>query len=523
MTKKSQIPYIFAAALMELIGLGIIIPLNPYMARDFGADALQIGLLMSVYSVIQLIVSPFWGKMSDQWGRRPILLLSLFFTAVSYVWFALAPHLIHLFLSRALAGAFGVTVSTSFACISDQTSSQSRSKSIALIGAAFGLGFIIGPALGGVLGSFQYGLRTSALGAGAFALTGFLLAFFKIKESRTQHPPKTSPKKSLLFPYEFIKTTKSFELKTILIIFFILSLSLTLVEAPLFLLMKDVFHWPQSLSSLGFAYIGLILALTQGFFVRYWIPYLGESKINQAGFALLALGLLGVCFQELRAVGAGVTLLSLGFGLSYTCLTGGVSLLTKKSHQGGVLGVHQSLSSLARILGPALGGWMYRDLGFQAPFLTAGGLAVLGFGLSCIFKKAIPNKGKTSMHQKLNAAQKMTSKEHLEDLEYIKINAFQLNNLIQNKILFSFFYLKDSKNPALESKAEGLAVLSQAEKVDPDSVLNMNFSSARPVVLICRNGAVSQKQTLKLLKKWNNIFYVEDGWQGLQENKKQME
>ena len=504
---SSQISYVFIVALMELIGLGMIIPLSPYMARSFGADDLQVGLLMSIYSIVQCIGAPLWGKWSDRWGRKPVLLVSLFFTGVSYLWFAFAPNLVHLFFSRALAGAFGVTVSTSFAFISDRTSVQQRSKNMALVGAAFGLGFVIGPALGGVLGSLEQGLSLVAVGSACVVFMGFLFALFVLKDSdRPLH--SAVEKYSGLFSSHFRKALKQPALMKVLLIFFILSLSLTLIEAPLFLLMKDQFHWPQSLSSLGFAYIGFILALTQGFFVRYWIPYWGEKQINQVGFALLACGLFGVCFDDLRAVGMAVTLLSLGFGLSYTCLTGGVSLLAQKTEQGGALGVHQSLSSLSRILGPALGGWIYRDVSHYAPFVVAGVFAGGGLLLSYLLRKSIPDSGKTTTVQ--------------GDLNYAEMNWFQLNNLIQNQIPFSFFYLekdlidnKKNQESVFSQKNWTLQqILAQAQSINPQALLEQSMSSEKPIVLICEDGIVSQKQALKLLKKWTNVFYIKDGVQG---------
>jgi len=204
-----QIYFVFIVVLMELIGLGMIIPLSPYKAREFLADDLQVGLLMSVYSLIQCISSPLLGKLSDVIGRKPILLLGLFFTSLSYLWFALASDLTGLFLSRVLAGAFGVSVSTSFAYISDQSSTQNRSKNMGLIGAAFGLGFVIGPALAGLLGRAQS--SQVALGASLIVFIGFLLALFFVKEShRKVSSPSPSPSRfifSQIFSYQILKSS----------------------------------------------------------------------------------------------------------------------------------------------------------------------------------------------------------------------------------------------------------------------------------------------------------------------------
>ncbi len=489
MKNSSQITWVFLAVLMELSALGMMIPVIPYMARHYGADALQVGLLMSIYSAVQCLVSPFWGRWSDRIGRRPVLLLSIICTSLSYLWFYLSPSLLHLFLSRAFAGAVGVSVSTSFAFISDLTERDNRSKNMALVGAAFGLGFVIGPLLGGVLASYNQGIV--ALGASIFCLLGLLAAIFKIKESYS----KISDKPETSYLHRFSIALKDSSMRKLLFLFFILSIGLTLVEAPLFLLMKDQFDWPQSLSSLGFAYIGFILALTQGFFVRSWIPVFGEKKVNLWGLILLALGLFGLCIPDLRGVAFAVTLLALGFGCSYTCLTGMISLLTKKTHQGGVLGVHQSVSSISRILGPALGGWMYGKWGSQVLFLFAGSVVIIGFVFSLLFRRWLPNASQESKETPLE--------------DYGVIQSFQLDNLIQNRVPFSLFYLSQKGNfQGMSSSVQNLLKLSQTVK--EEDLLKRALDS-NPVVLMCEDGKLSRKLSLKLLKKWTNVFYLEGG------------
>ncbi len=474
---------------MELSALGMIIPVIPYTARHYGASALEVGLLMSIYSAVQSLASPFWGRYSDHAGRRPVLLLSMVCTSISYIWFYFSPSLLHLFLSRAFAGAVGASVSTSFAFISDLTEKESRSKNMALIGAAFGLGFVIGPLLGGVLAG-SYGQGSPSLGASAVCLLGFLAAVFKVKESY----PTAFPKKRNSYLNRFYTAFKSPSLGKLLFLFFILSIGLTLVEAPLFLLMKDQFHWSQSMSSLGFAYIGFILALTQGVFVRSWVPIFGEKKINLWGLIVLASGLFGLCIPDLRGVAFSVTLLALGFACSYTCLTGMISLLAKKTHQGGVLGIHQSVSSISRILGPALGGWIYGRWGSQVLFFFAGAVVVIGVALSLLFRKWLPDVLKKSA-------------DKLED--YGAVQSFQLDNLVQNQVPFSLFYLsQNSHSQSMSPAVQNLLKLGRSIKEKDLLKLSLN---SHPVVLICEDGCLSRNLSLKLLKKWTNVFYLEGG------------
>lgn len=507
---------------MELIALGMMIPLIPYTARSFGADDLQIGLLMSIYSILQCVSSPLLGQWSDRKGKKITLILSLFFTSVSYLWFAFAPNLTHLFLSRALAGAFGVTVPTSFALMSSWTNSKQRSKNMGLIGACFGLGFIIGPALGGGLGLLKFNLpfSTVAIGACLIALIGLSIAYFNIKESRSideSEKKESATDKWVIRTYiTSIKSVlskisialKNNNLRFLLFLFFALSLSLTLIEAPLFLLMKDEFGWSSSMSSFGFAYIGIVLALTQGFLVRYFIPWWGERDILMWNFMIMALGFFGLCFSELRWIAVAVTFMSVGHALCYTCLTGGISLLSKVDHQGKVLGIHQSLASLSRILGPAIGGFLYRDISHKAPFIVAGVVSIFSFLLSLLYKKRIPNAGyiekKTSktVHLKTN-----------QDKEYVEILFEQVKNIIEKRIPCSFVNI--SSQHFLKKNSNIDLLLEKCQNMTKEELLNKDFSSDHPVVIICEDGEESSLLALKLSKKYANVYYVKGGLLGI--------
>ena len=182
---------IFSLVLMEFTAFGMIIPLSPYLARDFGADDLEVGLLMSVYSLAQLVFAPLWGYVSDRIGRRPVILICLIGSSFFYLWFAFANTLSVLFFTRILAGIFGAVMSISMACIADVTGEKSRSKNMGLVGAGIGLGFVIGPFLGGAFGVFgrhlggtpPFGSSFAAFGAFLVCVINFLIAFFLLKET----------------------------------------------------------------------------------------------------------------------------------------------------------------------------------------------------------------------------------------------------------------------------------------------------------------------------------------------------
>ena len=461
---------VFLLVLLEFCAFGMIIPLSPYLAKDFGADDLQVGLLMSVYSLAQLIMAPFWGNLSDHLGRKPVILTCLLGSFLFYLWFALAQDLSTLFLTRILAGAFGGVMPVAMACIADLTEKKNRSKNMGLIGAGIGLGFMIGPFLGGIfsligsqLGSAPpFGSSFSAVGGGIICLLNCLVVLFFFKESFWKALKKISPTKKTgsqalslergLFKKELSLTKKpdsqdttsptalidqtpensvslhsaqlwiSFHrwksilthfknthktrfhaliraikypvLKQVLCMHFFLTLALAGVEASLFLYVRDKLSWSHFPASFGFAYIGLMMIVTQGVLIRKMIPKWGERKVALLGFLLASFGFAGVGLTHwLWFVTLSVTLLCVGYGLASSCLSGAVSLLTTKDQQGGVLGVHQSVFSLGRILGPALGGWFYRDLSPSAPFYVSGFLALLALAVCVHLKSRFPQKG----------------------------------------------------------------------------------------------------------------------------------
>ena len=424
MNKKRSLLIIFLIILTDLIGFGMIIPLSPLLARDFGADGLQVGLLISMYSLTQFLFAPFWGRLSDSLGRKPVLLFGLLGMVFAHIWFAFSTTLIQLFLSRILAGFFGGNVVTATAYISDITQAKNRTKNLGLIGAAFGLGFTIGPVLGGLflflgesLGSAPpFGMSFPSIAAGALSLLNFIAAFVFLKESRLV---STSIKKlSFSRPsFSFIrKSLKQPVLGKVFGISFILWFALAQIEPTLILFVRDEFLWTQKTAYWGFAYIGLLMAITQGIFVRRWISRFGERAINICGLILASLGLILMAtslvsdkilfsFLEYKAtVGIliftiAVTFFSVGHSLASTSISGALSLLSSKQEQGQIFGIHQSLSALARTLGPICGGWAYRDFSHISPFLTSGVLSFGAFFLAFRMGKSFPNPGQTQGFQ----------------------------------------------------------------------------------------------------------------------------
>lgn len=399
-SNKSLLGIIFFTVFLYLVGFGILIPIVPILSRDFGATALQTGLLMSVYSFMQFAFAPFWGGLSDRMGRRPILLFCLLGEAFSYLLFAWARSLEWLFVARILAGFFGASISTASAYISDITPPSERSKGMALIGAAFGLGFVVGPALGGGLALWGQQISSAphfetsfcALWVGALCLANFLFGLKFLKESlkeKNQFAHKRN-RLALLKTYLSQKT-----MGAMMNVYFLSSLAMAGMEATLILYMGERFDWKLREVSFGFAYIGVITVISQGFLVRRLIPKWGERKTLRFGLTLFTLGLGGIALApSVPWMGVTMTLLALGNSFTNPATMGSISLLAPAADQGITMGVAQSLASLGRILGPALGGFLYQSFDIRSPFVTSGFLALIGLLTVISISKSLPDTGK---------------------------------------------------------------------------------------------------------------------------------
>ena len=419
--QKKYLVKIFLVILVDITAFGMVIPLTPILARSFGEESLKIGLLISAYSMVQFILAPFWGRLSDSFGRRNILLLGFLGSALAHFYFAFSTNFEDIVISRLLAGFFGGNIVTASAYIADTTSPKNRSKNLGLIGMAFGAGFTLGPSLGFLfilLGSQMgasppFGVHFASMGAGFLCVLNFIFSYFFLAESLSHKKNlKEFFQKSSLFKrpsaerlWQAFNTPR---LGVVLLMSFTLWFALAHIEPVLILLVQDDFSWSKKIAYSSFIYIGLLMVLTQGWIVRRWIPKRGESAVNLIGLISMTLGLslIGISSYFIPVEPSdffsfgfmllflGVTGFSIGYSLSSTCLNGAISLLSPVKQQGGIFGINQSLSSIARIAGPASGGWLYQNLNHQSPFLFAGFLSLLIFLIAASFKKDFPNKGK---------------------------------------------------------------------------------------------------------------------------------
>jgi multidrug resistance protein len=393
---KNPLVVIFLTVFVDLVGFGIIIPLSPFLARQFGASAFEIGLLMAAYSGMQFIFSPFWGGWSDRLGRRPILLLSIGATALSHLLFYFSTSLWMLFVARALAGLFSANISTASAFIADVTPAKDRSKNMGLIGAAFGLGFVLGPALGGIFA--KVGDNFPALLAALISGANFVAAYFFLPESLAPENRRRRERKSRI--KDIAEKVRRPVVGTLLVSQFIIGFAMASMEATLFLDVSDRYGWSMEKASYGFAYVGICIAFTQGFLVRKLLPAVGERRLLLIGMALFATSfLLTSASVYVWILAVAMTLLALGNGLLSPALTGSLSLLSSPKEQGEILGVNQSLAALARIFGPPVGGFLYAQISMASPFLFAATIGFLGFGLVWINRAALPTAAQAHAHR----------------------------------------------------------------------------------------------------------------------------
>ncbi len=358
------------------MGFGIVIPLLPRYARDFAASGAEIGLMLASFSAMQFLFAPFWGRLSDRYGRRRLILLGLLGSVVSYLLFAIADTYALLLISRILAGIFAATIGSAQAYIADVTGREERGKGMALIGAAFGVGFTFGPVIGWLAHDFG-GSAGPGLAAAALSGLALVMAWFRLPEPERRRAPHAGG----LFGGAALRWVAAQPSVALIVGLYVLAtFCFANFEGTLALLTKD--QWGQGIRGNGllFTYIGVCLLLSQGVLVRRLMPRVGERNFTRVGSGLLALGLVGIA---VGGSGLGWVLLVLavsvlGFAMITPSLTSLLSLHTPDHMQGEVLGVGQSGLSLARILGPFLGNVLFAYW-WAAPYWLGAGLMILAF------------------------------------------------------------------------------------------------------------------------------------------------
>jgi multidrug resistance protein len=364
---------LFFTVFIDLIGFGIVLPLLPsYAARLQVGDA-GIGFVVASFSLMQFLLAPWWGRLSDRVGRRPVILVGLAGSALSYLLFAYAGNFWILLLSRVIAGGMGATVNVAQAYLADVTPPERRAKAMGLIGAAFGLGFVVGPAIGGLTSHF--GEAVPGLVAAGLSFTNFTLAWFRLPETRVHQPREAATSgaihwRLLVAPYAVLL------LSTI-------AFTVMYVVFPLYV--ERTLGYDRHQTAYLFVLLGFVTAVVQGGLVGRLVQRFGERRLMEAGCFLVATGLAtlplttgGGQEHHLPALLGVMLLLGLGTGLISPSTTGYISRIASPSEQGRALGLLTSVSAIARIVGPILAGAMNQLIGSPATFVTMACLSLAG-------------------------------------------------------------------------------------------------------------------------------------------------
>jgi MFS family permease len=388
---RSPLFVLFLTVFIDLIGFGIVIPILPLYAEHFHASPVAIGWLTGIYSGMQIIFTPILGKLSDRFGRRPVLMVSIAGTAIGFALMGMATALPLLFVARILAGITGGNISIPQAYIADVTAPENRSKAMGLIGAAFGLGFTFGPLIGGVMSRISY--SAPFFFAAGLAVINAVLVYLILPESLSrEHRAK---------PHEDARITEVFQhghgamFGIVVGTYFFLIVGFSIMTTLFALFTEKRFGYDAQANGYLFGFIGIVFVIVQGGLIGRLIKIFGEVVLTRTGLVLTTLSLallpLSNNLTVLLLVCAG---LAAGSGFASPPLSGLASQMIERSWQGRALGVMQSAGSTARLLGPLLGGWLLMfDLRkpltqyARTPFLVGAFLCLVGAVLAFCVKK----------------------------------------------------------------------------------------------------------------------------------------
>ncbi|GCD77473.1 tetracycline resistance MFS efflux pump [Thermaurantimonas aggregans] len=389
---KAALTVLFITVFLDLMGFGLIIPILPIFAKELGANGLMIGIVASSYSFMQFMFSGFWGSLSDRIGRRPVILISILIMVVAYLVFANAGSIWVLLISRLLSGLGAANLSAAQAFISDVSTPDKRAKNFGLIGAAFGLGFIVGPPLGGWLKD-TFGIEWVGYTAAMFSAFNFLLAYFILPESL-----KSKNKVSSLWQNPFgnmVKVLRQSEVNQFFIINIIFITAFSMMQITAAILWHEKFQLSDAEVGYTFAFVGALAVLIQGSLLGKFTARFGEKSLLATGNLLLAIGLLAMPYVPVHLF-VPLELLALaliGFGNAFInpMLSSLLSAEVSALQQGFYLGILQSSGSLARLIGPIIGGSLY-DVHYTMPYVAGFGLMLVNFSFALSFKKRASHK-----------------------------------------------------------------------------------------------------------------------------------
>jgi DHA1 family tetracycline resistance protein-like MFS transporter len=395
---------VFLTIFIDLVGFGIVIPLLTFFAEEFDASPVDVGLLVASYSLMQFVFSPIWGNLSDRYGRRPILFLTILGSSVGYLIIGVAGSLWMVYAGRIIAGVTGGNLSTAQAYIADVTSRENRARGMGLFGMAFGLGFILGPALAGILSKF--GMRVPFLFAAGLSLLNAVLLYLILPESRKPNEyDHNAEKRSRWSELASVFENRDFTLVTIEYFFLVVAFSIMTTGFAYYTMVK--FGYGADSTGYLLAYVGILAAVMQGLVFGKLASRFGEIALTVVGCLLLVISFLIVPFVGADQGGLptlllGVAGFAVGNSIASPAMTSLASKTADESQQGKSLGIMQSAASLARVIGPLLCGVLLNNAVGQVDdqtlfrtFWVGAGIMFLGFLTAAYFaryhkKKALP-------------------------------------------------------------------------------------------------------------------------------------
>jgi len=367
---------IFLTIFVNLVGFGIIVPLLPFYAETFGASPLVVGLLFGVFSLCQLIASPILGDLSDRYGRRPILIVSLIGTVVSFVMLALAHSLTMLFLARIVDGLSGGNISTARAYVADVTEPKDRSRAFGLIGAAFGLGFIFGPAISALLAPISYTAPIWA--AAALTLVATAMAWIWLPETvHRAHAGTGMPFRNVM------AMMRRPALRRVLAMDFAYWFAFAIFQTTFGLFVAARFGFDAPRTAAFFAAFAVLGAIVQGIFIRTIVRRLGDKTTFRLGLVCAAVGLVAATLtHSVTLFALALIPLALGIGFGHPTMSSLISRAASADEQGRVQGAASAVESLGRTIGPVWGSASLQRFGEASPYISAAGFLIMTLLLS---------------------------------------------------------------------------------------------------------------------------------------------
>ena len=387
MNKKSALLPVFLVVMIDLIGFGIVLPGLETYAAGFQASPLFTGIVYSSYSLAQLIFSPIWGSISDRIGRRPIMMLSTLGASIAYLLFAFSSSLWMLLFCRIFAGIMAGNISTAQAYVADVTDRENRAKGMGLIGAAFGIGFVVGPALGGIIMKFSPSnpFRVIGLLAAGLSALSFFLVMTLLPESRDKTKDNTEGRiiKTSIFTKNFWDYLKKINKQSqgaflgLLLSVFLLTLGQASIYVAFPYFCRTQLNLPVSAVYRQYVLMGLVAVFIQGGLIRVLVKRAGEKKLFWLGSLLLGVGLGAIPFAPNTAtLTAAMTVMTVGASLAVPTLTSLISKESTPQNYGVTMGISQSFSAMARAVGPAWGSALL-GISYRAPFLITAFLVLM--------------------------------------------------------------------------------------------------------------------------------------------------